>query len=113
MEDFNIVLSLMKKNGVSQKRLADCLGVTEQKVSDWRAGRLKSWLKHIDKIAGCIGVTVGDCLGIEQKEKPTDKISELKSDIYKIMAELDLGELQRLLDHAELLEAVHKNKAKG
>lgn len=104
MEDFNIILNLMKKNGVSQKQLADCLGVTEQRVSDWRAGRIKSWVKYIDRIATCLGVTVGDCLGIEQKEKPTDEISELKSDIYNVMMNLKQEELQKLLEHAVLLE---------
>lgn len=110
MEDFNIVLNLMEKNGVSQRQLADCLGVGESKVSDWRAGRLRSWLKYIDKIAVCIGVTVGDCLGIEQKEKPTDLLDGLKSDLYKIMSQLQGDDLSKLLEHAELLEAARRSR---
>ena len=81
LENFDTILEIMKKKNISQKQLADCLDVSEQKVSDWKANRIRSWVKHIDRIATCLGVTVGECLGISQKEKPADRISGLKEKI--------------------------------
>jgi transcriptional regulator with XRE-family HTH domain len=112
LEDFDIIFNIMQSKNVNQKQLADCLGVSEQKISDWKAGRIKSWLKHIDKIAGCLGVTVGECLGVAaHKKKPTDKLSELKESIFDIMEDLSPSELQKLLEYTELLEAARRSKA--
>lgn len=114
MEDFNKIVKLMNDKGVSQSDLADYLGVGRQKVSDWKRGSIKSWLKYIDKIAECLGVSVGECLGVdvETKEKTADPLDGLKIRLLSVMEDLSSEELQKLLDHAELLEAARR-KPKG
>lgn len=42
MGTFDNVLSVMAEKNISQKQLSDCLGVGESKISDWKAGRVKS-----------------------------------------------------------------------
>jgi DNA-binding Xre family transcriptional regulator len=69
MESFDNISIIMVDKNISQKQLADCLGVSEQRVHDWKVGRIKSWTKYIDKIATCLGVTIADCLGVVT-EKP-------------------------------------------
>lgn len=110
MEDFNKIYQIMQRVNVNQKQLAEYLGVSEQKISDWKAGRIKSWVKYIDKIAECLGVTIGDCLGVE-KEKPADELSELKSYVINKAEGLGLLELQKLAEHIDLIEAARQNKA--
>lgn len=60
------------------KELAEYMGYTNANViSDWRAGRSKSYMKQLPKIAEFLGTTVTYLTGQtddpapEQKEKPT------------------------------------------
>jgi len=60
---FTNILRIMENKKVTQKQMADYIGVTEQKISDWKAGRLKSYTKHLNKMAECLGVSVDELLG--------------------------------------------------
>jgi transcriptional regulator with XRE-family HTH domain len=57
------VLELLKENGKEQKDLSDYLGITQQRFSDWKAERVRSYLKYIDKIADFFGVSSDYLLG--------------------------------------------------
>ena len=63
MAIFTNILRIMENKKVTQKQMADYIGVTEQKISDWKAGRLKSYTKHLNKMAECLGVSVDELLG--------------------------------------------------
>lgn len=112
MDKFDNVYQIMERKGITQKQLADHLNVSEQKVSDWKANRLKSWVKHIDKIAVFLGVTVAECLGLEISEKPADTINGLKEKLFETVMDFDDDMLLKLLDHASLLESA-KRGTKG
>ena len=58
MDDFlKRTFALMKEQGKKNKDLADHLGVTPQRVTDWKSGRILSYSKHMDKIAEFLGVS--------------------------------------------------------
>lgn len=61
-------LRLQKK---SQLELAQHLGVTQNVITDWKSGRIKSYTKYIHGIADFLGVSVAYLKGeTDVKEKP-------------------------------------------
>ena len=62
---------IMFEKNISQKDLADKLGVAQQMISFWVTGKRNPTLTSLQKIASCLDVSVSDL--IENKE--TEKIS--------------------------------------
>ncbi len=59
MDDFlNRTFALLKAQGKKHKDLADHLGVSPQRVTDWKSGRIFSYSKYMDRIAEFLGVSV-------------------------------------------------------
>lgn len=68
------VISLLHEQKKTQKSLTDYLGITQNAFTDWKSGRIKSYHKHLPKIAEFFGVTVDYLLGNEtQDESPSAK----------------------------------------
>lgn len=57
------IFLLLSESEFDQKFFAEQIGVKPQTISDWKAGRNKSYTKLIDKIAEFFGVTVDYILG--------------------------------------------------
>lgn len=115
------ILRLLQEQGKQQKELTDYLGVGKQTVSDWKNGKTKSYLKHIDKIAYFFNVSIDHLLGKDtaiskdeengQKNNATDNSdipseslalnisdSEL-TDILNRLSDKSLSELESYLDY--------------
>lgn len=63
MYTFDSVLVILKKKNFTQKDLSDYLGVSENAISSWKAGRNSAWRKYLPQIAEFLGVTVDELLG--------------------------------------------------
>ena len=57
MDTLNRILDLLKKQGKGQIELAEALGIHKNNVSDWKAGRSKSYTKYLYQIADFLGTT--------------------------------------------------------
>ena len=57
------IFILLSESEFDQKYFAEQIGVKPQTISDWKAGRNRSYTKLIDKIAEFFGVTVEYLLG--------------------------------------------------
>ena len=63
---FERIERLLNDRGKSQQNLLAVLGMNRSTYSNWKQGRSKSYLKHIDEIAEFMGVSPGYLLrGIE------------------------------------------------
>ena len=51
------IFETMKARGKKNKELAEYLGLSPQRVTDWKSGRIASYSKHVDKIAAFLGVS--------------------------------------------------------
>ena len=51
------IFEAMKAQGKKNKELAEYLGLSPQRVTDWKSGRIASYSKHVDKIAAFLGVS--------------------------------------------------------
>ncbi len=58
MNTMTVILELMESTKTSQKQLCEFLGVCESKFSDWKKGRIKSYNKHLPKIAEFFDVSL-------------------------------------------------------
>lgn len=68
------IIELLDKQGKSQKNLTDYLGITQNAFTDWKSGRIKSYRKHLSKIAEFLNVSVDYLLGKEQEKKTPSKV---------------------------------------
>lgn len=68
--EIKIIIALLSEQGKTQKDLTDYLGITQNAFTDWKSGRIKSWNKHLPKIAEFLNVTVDYILG--KTEKPAE-----------------------------------------
>lgn len=111
MVDFDNVLAIMQSKGITQKQLADKIGVSEQKISDWKSGRIKSYMKYLNKIAEVLDVSIDELSGVEPKETPAENIGGLKKHLFELMADLTPAEEKKLLDYYDLLKAARRKKS--
>ena len=72
MDTLTKIIFLMNERNYDNQMLATALGLNRQVVTDWKAGRSKSYKKYIYQIAEIFGVTVNYLLGNEESE-PEEK----------------------------------------
>ncbi|MBQ4118958.1 MAG: hypothetical protein IJD45_01040 [Clostridia bacterium] len=75
MSTLDKICELLDRQGKKQKDLTDFLGISKNSFTDWKSGRIKSYTKHIPKIAEFLGVSTDYLLGT-QKENPAANSDE-------------------------------------
>ena len=70
MDTLNRIIDLMKLKNCDNQMLASALGLNRQVVTDWKAGRSKSYMKYLPQIADYLGVTVDYLLGKPDEKEP-------------------------------------------
>lgn len=95
MDILNKIFSELKKSGKSQVELAEFLGLHKNNITDWKAGRSKSYMKYIYQIAAFFQVEVDYFLGKSEKPKST-VIQPVSDELYQLIEQLDIE------DRAEL-----------
>lgn len=63
MDTLSKIVRLMNEHNCDNQMLASSLGLNRQAITDWKAGRSKSYLKYIYQIADYFGVSVDYLLG--------------------------------------------------
>lgn len=58
MSTFDNIDYLMKKQNLKQVELCEYLGVSKNRYTDWKSGRINSYVKYLPQIAEFLGVTV-------------------------------------------------------
>lgn len=77
------ICELLIAQGKKQKDLTDYLGISKNSFTDWKSGRVKSYTKHLDKIAEFLGVSADYLLGIEKEITPAaDSDDALRFALY-------------------------------
>ena len=74
-EIIQTILSLLQESGRKQKELTDFLGITQNAFTDWKSGRIKSYTKHLPRIAEFFGVSVDYLVGNTTQKEPVLYIS--------------------------------------
>lgn len=68
------ILSLLNQNSIEQQEFAQKIGLRKQTITEWKSGKTKSYLKHIDKIADYFLVSTDYLLCKTDDPTPPNKI---------------------------------------
>jgi transcriptional regulator with XRE-family HTH domain len=88
MDTLDKIILLIKEKGIEQKKFALDLGLASSAVTDWKSGRNKSYIKHIDKIASYFNVSTDYLLGNAESSAELQEIK--KESLQKFEAILKL-----------------------
>jgi transcriptional regulator with XRE-family HTH domain len=58
------IFSMLKQKGLKQQQLADALGVSKYRLSEWKSGKTKSYESYMPKIAEFLGVSIDYLYGL-------------------------------------------------
>ena len=69
MSTFDKIDTLLKEQNKKQVDLCNYIGIGKNRYTDWKAGRVKSYVKYLPKIAEFLNVTI-DYLLSDNEKKP-------------------------------------------
>ena len=108
MDTAGRIFELLDAMGMEQKKFASLVGVSPQKVSEWKSGKAKSYTKRIPQIADALGTTTEYLLtgnGPKQKRavSESDTISEddIKAAFFEGAEDLTKEEMDALWADAQ------------
>ena len=70
------------KRGFTQKELAEYINIPSNSMTEWKAGRSKSYQKHLPKIAEFLGVSADYLI---DNEKPSDKVDRELTEYLEVL----------------------------
>ena len=96
------------------KELATAIGVSGNLISDWKAGRAKSYMKYLPQIAGYYDVSLDWLSGLsderEYKNSPADvSIDEARKNAIDILQGLSPEEIELVLAYSQGIKARRKH----
>lgn len=106
MSTINKISELLSEQGKTQKELTDYLGITKNAFTDWKSGRIKSYNKHLDKIAEFFGVSVDYLLGKTPSPERED-IPEDEKRLRDLLSQMSEEQLQTAL---KIISAIAEEK---
>jgi transcriptional regulator with XRE-family HTH domain len=103
------LLTLRKENHITQVQMAQKLGVSQQQIASYEAGRVKIPVSMLPKLTAVLATPVGEILGVEQRSK-RGPASRLQQQVERI-SHLPRGKQKFII---EMLDALlQKEKMVG
>lgn len=107
------ILEIIPEKHGSKKELADAIGIPANLITDWKAGRAKSYPKYAPQIAGYYGVSLDWLSGMsdekEYKKSPANvSIDEARKSADEIMSGLTPDEVELVRAYAQGIKARRK-----
>lgn len=103
------MLFYRKKNGLTQKALADKLGVKNTSISNWEKGANSIDIDTLHIACLEFDVTLDDMCGVFPK-LGKNSISDIEKAVLRNMSELNTEGQEKVLEYTEGLVAVGKHK---
>lgn len=103
MNTLDKILHLLKSRQIEQQEFAKAIGVGKHVISEWKNGKTKSYLKHIDKIADFFEVSTDYLLGQEKTAPAEQSLTDKQGQVLSLAKNLSDEDMQKLIDYAELL----------
>ena len=118
MSTFDRIDLLLKQQKKKQTELTNFLGVTKNAYTDWKSGRIKSYTKHLSRIAEFFDVTVDYLLGKEEKPSAPEGADGSNGDLWAKICRLSAenrnkvdGYVSALLDEQYRAETAKQKNA--
>ena len=97
MNTLEKIIDLVNSRCTNDQQFLSDLNFNRTLLSDWKSGKSKSYLKHINKIAEYFNVSTDYLLGNEQKEKAPSQLSERAKRILEAVNQLSEEEQEAFL----------------
>jgi transcriptional regulator with XRE-family HTH domain len=102
----NRILQVLGKKHGDTKKLAEYLGVSANSISDWKAGRVKSYIKYAPQIAEYYNVSLdwlsGNSDTIEKPVVPEGyELSDLDKKLFDVLPTMTVQEKLMILAQIE------------
>lgn len=117
MDTIDKIMSELKQKGISQKELAGHLGINQNNVTEWKAGRSSSYMKYLPSIAEFLGVSVDYLAGTERlfagKDRELEKYLETlrnRPEIKMIFSLLEGATKEDVERAVRIIEALRDGK---
>lgn len=103
---------LRKRNGYTQKQLADMLNVSQNAIYNWENGKREPSINTIIKIAEALGVDIFDLIEIESEpltdEQEQELIEEQTTGAHFNLDEYTIDEIEKIKEYASFLKSQRK-----
>ncbi len=103
-----IIKTLRKRKGLTQKQLAELLGIKSQSLQQWESGRTTPSSKKFASLANALGVSVNDLINgtLPEEEKKSEVQKEEIPAGHIVIATQELLDMQRKINdlQSELLK---------
>lgn len=108
MGTLEIISSLLKEQGKTQKELCEFLGIKKNAFTNWKSGVNKSYVKYLPQIADFLGVSVDYLLGKTEIRKgavPTEQpLSPMQEKAINMILSLPDSALEDLMSFLDALQ---------
>lgn len=98
MTTIEIIIKLLEEKNINQRTFANAIGITEQLVTEWKAGRRHSYNRYLPEISKFLNVSVEYLLGLTDEKNKTIPEDSLDKMIINIINELDDSKKQQALE---------------
>lgn len=107
---FEIIARLMAERHITQRQLADALGVSQGNVSDWKKGRSKPGRDMTEKIAAYFGVSVDFLLGRTEIPNAESLVDQHKNAVDRWISDSAFSDQERESLRAHYSELLSRYK---
>lgn len=98
----------LRKSKMTQKELADMIGISQQEISRYESGEVKAPVNYIADLAECCGASVDYILG---REGISSERSADEEKLVRLYAQLSFENKVRIIERIETLIELQNNKS--
>ena len=103
---------LMEMNNLTQRELAEALGVSQTAVFSWCSGQKTPRMDKVDKIAEFFNVKRSYLLGLDNENKSSGFLENLNVELNRPHESTDFRTLRRILKYASDILNLPEDKQK-
>lgn len=98
------ILRIAFERNISEKDLCEKIGVYSSAISEWKKGKTKSYMKHLNAIASVLDVSVDTLLASEnEKENPLAQFSPETVTLVERISKLSPDQMKQALEYIDFI----------
>jgi len=102
-EILDLILQLLKEQSKTQKALCEHVGINPTVVTRWKTGEATSYMQHITRIAGFLGVSPDYLLGARNEKTSEGSFTDREIGLIQAFRKLDYPRQEHILRAMEYM----------
>ena len=108
MDTLHKILDLMWKLNIDERTLCERAGINKSAVTDWKKGKTKSYMRHLDKIALVLNTSVEYLRDEADSSEPSQERNEKEQAVLEQYNELTDEEKEKAREYIKFLISQRK-----